>query len=228
MSANLLDRIGAALLAELQARQLTGAPIGILAVRLGDGGGWDAPVLGFDLWPCPANPTASWGEPSAESVATECCLSYVDVEASRQPRYNVGGGDQGQYPSASINYGFVHDVCGRYWAEHQPQPERAAGLYLPEAGLANVWPRLAGIPIVSVELTYQLGSAMPADVLLASRFDEESRRLGYRSHNEHLFALAPPQAWSEGKQFGDERIRRTGAAKKHRVRHSPLGADSKK
>jgi len=195
----LFQEIAIALVNESKRRQIEHFPNGVLAVNVAD---WEtkAADMTFDLWPCPANPTASWdAEKAGTGLEYTPTLAHINVDASRVRPTPWPD----PHPEASINSNFVdvlpgHGSGGRFWAESK-RGLRAPGLYLPAPGMAQIWPRLAGIPNVTVWLTYSGG----IHVLLASRFDKDCTQ--HRSHNVHLFDMPVPRAWGEGKQFGDPR-----------------------
>lgn len=199
---DIFEEIGIALMNESRRQGISRFPAGTLAVHVAS---WatKAADMTFDLWPCPANPTASWGdgEPADEGLSSPPKLKYIELCASRVAPVKWTGET---YPVAYIDSNFVevlpdHGSLGRFWAQDSLSL-RAPNLYLPAPGVAATWPRLKGIPNVTVWLMYDDG----VGVLLASRFDEGASTNG-RSHNTHLFDLPTPPEWLERKQFGDER-----------------------
>ncbi len=77
--------------------------------------------------------------------------------------------------------------------------------------MAYLWPKFQDVPNVAITADYTMTCQLQAStlytriqVLIASRFEEEAvRDRAYINHNTHLFDMPPPQAWKEGKQFGD-------------------------
>jgi hypothetical protein len=237
--AHILSRIGDAVVALIKEKNAKSIPVGSFIVV--DLKGWEDPAPRLELLRCPANPTASWAgclndegrEGTGENY--EASLDFIDLAASLEnPAWK--GAPAELYPHHYINSGF-HPVTSRFWAEEKDDHERAPNLYLPEPGLAATWPKLAGIPNVTVHLSYTIWKQGArrvywddAHVVLASRFEETAvRDSHYICVNPTLFDQPPPIEWTTGKQFGDEkkRPRRSARTKRPAHRATPLGVNPK-
>lgn len=200
--ATIIDEIGIALAAEATRRHLAFFPVGPLLAHVPD---WTAKAaaIRFELLPCPANPTASWGTIEVCAKVWEpLTLSYVDITTTRDVGETSFSRSEHDGPWTHINSNFDTERCERYWAQ-DALGSRAPGLYLPLPGLAHMWPKLreaTNAPNVTVWLSYG-----GANVLLASRFSEKAQAQHYLQHNVDLLALPTPVEWTMGKQFGDER-----------------------
>jgi hypothetical protein len=227
--ARFFDTIGFALLETLRAKQCLGHPPHKLVAHIES---WAAPRPTFDVWPCEINPTGAWNlalglhhlnVDKEEDVDVAIALNHVDVHAS-----NVSPASRPEiFPQTCISSNFA--VFERFWAEGMPR-QRAAGLYLPEPGLAHVWPRLVVLPEVAVDAMYTLtlrGAAfttsLTVGVTLVCRFSETARVCYWRNLNEHLLTpdAPPPLAWSTTyPQFGQPitSVRKPKLAKQPRMR----------
>jgi hypothetical protein len=217
------NTIARALEREFLARRCDHMPLCLVADIIS----WEHPSPQFRVWKCAANPTGAWPNVKAHPLGdVSAKLSWVDVAGSDvdpRPYYDPAL----QYPETAICSNFA--ICERYWAEELPG-YRAPNLYLPEPGLANIWPTISKTPNVTVDAEFRLEIRTPGsrtyhnvNVHLLSRFSESARVTGFCNLNAHLCDIPPPMSWTLVKQFGDTRLPKSKKKKNQAKRRKNQG-----